>query len=427
MQNWVLSSLRCPVDGESLRLDSGELRGTRQVYPTLNEVPFLYPNPGMGLLEWGTKIQNYVREEGQHIGFAQQLSRGVKSSLTKERLKRQAHARQHNLAYVKASLHAFLTYPEVRVLPSSQQIHSYFQLFFRDWCWQGDETQQYLDYVSAQIDETVKDVLVLGSGAGGLSYGLAKKFPQIRWTSLEHNPFLALTADAIMQGQAIELYDYSLYPISVDKTAQSWTIKESPLGANHQSIIASYPHLPFAPQSFDRIVAPWFLDILDMPFFDAVRALLRFLRKGAGLVFFGPANVHKGHAVDQWTSDEICEAFEQLFQRVTHEQQTIAYCSSPLASQHRQETLLFAHCRAPLSAPDYVVTAAPARLRMTPELTQYKALNETFYKVLSVIERDIGVPELATKLVDQFGFTEEEAPFYAEFFIRKFAMEIGQQ
>ncbi|WP_333607654.1 class I SAM-dependent methyltransferase [Arsukibacterium sp.] len=427
MQDWILPLLRCPGSGDSLRLEAGKLHGPKQAYPFLNGIPCLYPNPGMGLLEWGTKIQHYLQEESQQIAFAQALSQSAQSALTKGRLKQQAIARQHNLSYLQQSLHAFLTYPQVPVLPSSQQIYSYFKLFFRDWCWPGDELQQYLEYVSAHLAKKAQNVLVLGSGAGGLSYGLAERFPDVRFVSLEHNPFLALTADAIMQGQKIALYDYSLYPSSIEKTAQRWSIQKPPLVvANHQSIIASYPQLPFAPQSFDYIIAPWFLDILDMPFSDAIRALLPALKKDASLIFFGPANVHKSHAEQQWTPEEICDAFGQYFQRVSSDTSSLTYLNSNLDSQHRLETLLFAHCQQPRNKSPKPVAKAAARLQLTPELLQYKAVNETFYKVLSVIDKDITAPELATLLVSKFGFDNKESLYYAEFFIRKIAMDIGQ-
>ncbi len=427
MHPWLLPLLRCPGSGTALRLEAGRLHSTSQAYPLLNAIPWLFPSPGLALLEWGTKIQNYVQEETQQIQFAQQQAQQVRSPLTRQRLQAQAQARAHNLAFLQSSLHAFLSYPQAPVLPSSQQIHSYFKLLFRDWCWGSDELAYYTDYVVSHVDAGIRHALVLGSGAGGLSYRLAQRLPAVHWVSLEHNPLLALTADAIMQGQALSLHELSLYPADIEHSTRAWHIQQPALShGNHQSVLGCFPELPFAAQSFDLIIAPWFLDILELPFADALQALLPQLSAQGSLLFFGPANVHKGHGAEQWTSAEICEAFSQCFTSVSTHQHRLTYLDSPLDAAQRQETLLFAHCQGPRGQGQPVAARTGKRLRVTPEFLQYKALNDTFHKVLAVIETDIEAPALAQRLETDFGFSAQESLHYAELFIRRIAMEIGQ-
>lgn len=425
MKDWILPLLRCPATQQALIVKDGKLHAEQQAYPFLHGIPCLYKSPGMALLEWGTKIQNFVAEESDQIEHLEFLTRAPQSDLSKQRLLAQHDARTQNLDVLKSTLHAFLHYPSIPITPSSQQIHSYFQLLFRDWCWDESEIARYTALAGKALDDSEKTVLILGSGAGGLSYRLAQQFPSSRFVSLEHNPFLALSAERLMQGETLALQDYSIYPKSHQHCAQSWQVKApAVVGDNHQAVLASYPFVPFAPNSFDVIIAPWFFDILELSFPAAVQHSLPFLKSDGELIFFGPANLHKSYTDEQWCAEEITAYFGKQFAEMSHHQETLYYLDSPLNAQRRMETLLFVHGRKPHAVTIQPPRDTPAVLRMTPELQQHKAVTDTMHTVLSVIDGDINAAELAAKLVSTFGFDAKEAPYYAELFIRKISMEI---
>lgn len=424
MKPWILDLLRCPETAEALTLKDNRLYAGVQAYPLLNGVPWLFKRPGIALLEWGTKIQNFCEEEKLQIQYLQNNAASASSALQKKRLNTLAEARIQNLSLLKKSLEAFLSYPQVPIQPSTQQVHSYFQLFFRDWCWPTDELDTYVNYVSEQLTENVSTVLILGSAAGGLSHRLSMCFPQVHFVSLEHNPFLALSAEHIMQGKELKLSDYSVYPRSIEHVSQRWTIKTTAVGNNHQTIMGAFPELPFASECFDAVVCPWFLDILDEPFEQALIACKRALKADGKLIFFGPSNVHKDQASEQWTADEICACFERHFQRVESKTESVFYMDSPLNAQRRQEQLLFLTANAANRDTVSLAQTPPLQLKLTPELQQYRAMNETIMRVLSVVDKDLDTQELASRLISQFGFNEKEAAYYAEVFIRKLNMDI---
>lgn len=428
MQDWLLPLLRCPATQQALTEKEGKLHSATQSYPFLHGIPCLYKNPGMALLEWGTKIQNYVNEESQQIEHLNMLARAPALELTKKRLQQQMQARQQNLDFLTSSLHAFLHYPPVPIMPSSQQIHSYFQLFFRDWCWASEELDAYTAFVSRHLGDRKLNVLVLGSGAGGLSYRLAQAHTNANIISLEHNPFLAITAERLMHGETLSMQHYESYPRSAEQAVQSWQLNaDKPVGNNHQSLLAGFPHLPFVERSIDVVIAPWFFDILEQPFANAVRHALPILKDDGELLLFGPANVHKAAPEEQWTTEEMLAYLQPLFADVQHESQRLFYLDSPLAAQRRQEQIVFVHGKSPNTETRRKADDTPVKLKVTPELQQYKAQNETMHAVLGVINEDIDVPTLAKRLQEQFGFDAKEAPYYAELFIRKIQFELYSQ
>ena len=424
MKSWILDLLRCPETGQALSIKDNRLFAGEQAYPFLNGVPWLFKRPGIALLEWGTKIQNFCEEEKNHIQHLQMTASNAHNSLQKKRLNAMVEARTQNLSLLKKSLEAFLSYPQVPILPSTQQVHSYFQLFFRDWCWPAEELDTYVNYVSQQLGSETKTVLILGSAAGGLSHRLATRFPSINFVSFEHNPFLALSADHIMQGKELKLTDYSIYPKSLEHTAQRWTIKTTATGENHQAVMGAFPELPFVSPCFDAVICPWFLDILEQPFEQALNVCKRVLKPHGQLIYFGPSNVHKNHVSEQWSQDEIKACFERHFESLSTHVKNVFYLDSPLNAQRRQEQLLFLRANAArldVSTPE---NSSNLQLKLTPELQQYRAMNETIMRVLSLVDKDLDASELATRLITQFGFNEKEAHYYAEVFIRKLNMDI---
>ena len=430
----LLELVRCPITGERLIEKGGALVSSKTDndsavrYPILDHgVACLYPQPRETMLEWGSRVKHFTALERDHLKQLQQTANYQLSVSTRQRLHKQHEARHKNLAQIEKILADWIPDKALPLSQSTQQIFSYFQLFFRDWCW-GDELESYSEFVLDNISvDSQENILILGSGAGGLSYRVANARPKSRLLSIEHNPFLALASAQIMQGKSVKLYDYTLYPRGLEFVAQKHEIRAAKLKHdNHAVVLGEFPRLPIADAQFDTVVAPWFLDILDQSFESALHDCLRFMKDDGKLLFIGPANVHSDYYEEQLCSTEILEVLQRCFKNVEHEQRRIPYLDSPLESQARMESVLFA-CATGLKRTKHAepkTNGDDSILRDSPELQQYKLKLATTQQILSVVDGDVTASQLAEQLEKVFGFGESDSLHYARLFIAQISKEI---
>lgn len=422
LPDWIV----CPATKEALVQNEKTLTCADKTYPYLGKIPWLYKDPEYNFLVWGTKIEAYLKQEENYLSFMIHQANKTSNKLTKKRLTKIHEAKLKNLKVMNKLLTPFLGHQPIAIGQSTQQIYSYFQLIFRDWAWKGEEVQAYEEFVDAHLQEKDKKVLVLGAGACGLSYHLANKYPEKEIISVDHNPFLLFIAQKIFEGQEVKLSDYSFYPEDIELSAQQHKIKISKLeNDNHHFILSSFPHLPFAFDTFDTIIAPWFFDILDTSFTESIQYILNFLNHDGQLLFYGPNNVHKPNMLHQLTPNEVRAEIENLFGEVTQNIQKLKYLESPLDAQQRTETVQFIVAQKPTESDEYYEPPQiDNKFRFDPRFEEYKAINGTFFHILKHITSDITAEELAPKLMQEFQFSPEESVHYARTFLEKIASDL---
>lgn len=421
-----LEVLQCPASGETLSIEQGRLSSTNHSYPFINGLPCLYMDPENELLEWSSKIKNFLQAETLAIKDLQRRVNQNKNDLARKRLSLQLEARSKNLKFANNILHDFMRENTLDLIPSTQQIQSYFQLIFRDWCWDARELKVYLNFVQEKIQPNQK-VLILGSGAGGLSLKLAHHNPKTQFVSIEHNPLLASTCNQVSTGKSIKLFEYSQYPRELKASAKKWEIQERQLETdNHLLLLASFPNLPLKDESFDLIIAPWFFDILDIPFINAVFAARDFLKPDGSLLFIGPANVHKNNLVEQFSQEEIIRVMQKLFSDIESETQDLFYLDSPLESQRRLEQVLFLRASQKTQFDPLELESYQERedIVYSAQLEQLKLTTEIKNKILKLIDKDMSFESLAKKLEREFQLSPSESLHYAKKFIASINFEI---
>jgi ubiquinone/menaquinone biosynthesis C-methylase UbiE len=417
-----LEFLKCPNELIPLRLDDDELHSNNFSYPIINGIPWLFSEPEESFLIWATKISNYISEEESNIAILKTVTGLENESLTRARLESSLKAKVTNLNQLKSSLNVFDGLTSVNLESSTQQIHSYSKLIFRDWCWEDQENDLYVEYINKNSDFNNKRVLILGAGACGLSYKLAQSNTESTFYSVEHNPYLAFMANEIINSEGVSLTEYTPYPTSLANISKEWKVKPQNSIKNHNIILSSFPKLPFNHDSFDIIIAPWFLDILDQGFKVALSQAKEFLKKDGTFHFIGPANIHKPDFSDQFSSDEILNSFNDEFKSVTSTQKFVQYLNSPLESQKRTESVLFLsainkyeseNLEEPLSSDGI------EKIKFTSDFKNYKLRNETFNRIFKHINGDMELTDLAIKLESEFGISDKESLHYARTFINK--------
>jgi hypothetical protein len=423
----LFSYLKCPNGHTDLKFHDDELHSQEFSYPIINGIPWLFQEPEESFMIWATKISNYISEEDSNIASLKTILGLEKNALTKTRLKKTLCAKIKNLDQFKTTLELFNGHEPLQIESSSQQIHSYFKLIFRDWCWGQEELNIYTEYISNHSDFNNKKVLILGAGACGLSFKLAVNHPSSDFYSVEHNPFLAFTANNIINGITTSLSEHTPYPINIEMTSKDWDISNTEKISNHQIILGSFPQLPFHKDAFDVVICPWFLDILDTCFSDSLAHAKSFLKTDGSFHFIGPANIHKNDYTDQLTRSEILHVFQTEFKNISSEQKFINYMNSPLDSQKRSESVLFITGMSKQvneSSHDEIESKNDDTIKFTPQLKQYKLVNDTFNRILKHVSGDIKYSDLAMQLEKEFGFSTKESLHYARTFIKKINHEV---
>lgn len=398
------------------------LHSNFQEYNLIEGIPCLYIDQEETLASWSIKINSYIKEEESHIKSLQFKINQTESKNSKKRLNEQLQARVFNLKQLKKILKGFFKEAEAQTIFSSQQIHSYFENIFRDWVWGKEELNAHIDELS-KTDLNNKTILILGAGAGGLSFSLAKEYPDSFFVDIEHNPLLASINESLCQGQRIKLVEYTPYPKDLTSTSQKHELKGETL-ENKMTILATFPDLPFKEHSFDIIIAPWFLDILDIPFENALFCAKDFLKEEGVFLFCGPANIHKKVITEQYCYEEIEDIFKEHFNEVQGLAKSIPYLASPLSSQSRVENVVFFKGIGPKSSELSIKAATQVTdLPYTPEFEQYKTMQIVKAQILSHITRDITVEELALILESKFNLSHQESKPYAQKFLEKIKFE----
>jgi SAM-dependent methyltransferase len=171
----------------------------------------------------------------------------------------------------------------------------YIGYLYRDWAWPAvgyRENEAALLELARLLDgRELGRVLVLGAGACGLAYELHLRHGASQTIALDIDPYLLVIAERIVRGGAVRLTEASLKWIDADEVCRSWLLQASsgPLGRDaFRCVFADGVAPPFAAETFDTVLTPWFIDQVppDLPAF--VGALRRLLRPGGRWLNQGP-------------------------------------------------------------------------------------------------------------------------------------------
>ena len=429
MKKEVLSLLCCPETNDALSAERECLFTSSTTYPYINSIPWLLKGPENSFIQWSVKIQNHIQLEKKEIQFLQQSKISLKDLSQKSRLERILTARTENLNVLMKTLTSFLIEVPLELEISSQQISSYFRLIFRDWVWnENQEMITYRKFIESNMNNSHQNICFLGSGASGLSYEIARKYPKKQIISLDHNPFLLSIADKIFKGEEVELNDFSFFPTNIANTSAKYKVKVEKLSSdNHQFLFSSFPDLPFKEKSLDVIIAPWFFDILDTDFKESIRHTLKFLKPEGKFLLFGPSNIHKDKLNQQLCSDEINEFLSSLFDKAEFNLENLEYLKNPIESQNRLEQVCFFSGEGHQDKKDKITfTPKVDCIKYDPLFEQYKAMNQTFFHILKHIESDASIEDVSAILISEFDFSPDKSKDYARVFIQKLKNDLKQ-
>jgi len=404
--------------GGELRCDACAVR-----YPSLGPVPWLFRDPATVLGEWRNRLTMYLEELVQEERRARaDLADPTLLDASRSRLQRLADAyggQRERVAALLAPLALGATPAALATqrafatrVPQHQDLHSYYTNLHRDWVWGAEENARSAELAGrALAAQPGQRLLVLGAGAGRLAYDLHQSAPWELTVALDINPLLLLSAERVLSGGSLELYEFPIAPRTGADHALLRTLQApAPARAGLELVFGDALDAPFAAQSFDAVLTPWLIDILDEDFLELALRVNRLLHPGGRWVNFGSLAFPGRGPRARYAPDEIEKLLTDAGFRVGERQDAeLPYMRSPASRHARVETVyLFCaekHARAPRAAraPAAVSWLENGALPVPPlpelEVTALASRLQAF--ILALIDGKRSVDDIARYVTEQ--------------------------
>lgn len=323
---------------------------------SLGDVPCLFPAGAHHKLIWQhqTATMQYMAQQGL-AALHESLSRYDLTLATRQRLSEIKTASQLNLDAILALLHKHGIDP----LPNEQlgqmnpgDLSEYFDLLLRDWAWDSttnanpENATAFERTLTAiqQLPTKPTRILVLGAGAGRLSWDLHVHLKPEYTLALDTNPLVLAAADELVhQRNNIAIGEFKNFPQIGFQHAQSWLL-EPPLDPDNLRATwfplgANVWQLPFARESFDLIITPWFIDVNGGDVRDLIAVIHEKLMPDGHWLNSGPLLFTRHLPVQlKYSATEIKEFMSLAgFTLIEESIANTDYLRSPLEARFRQE------------------------------------------------------------------------------------------
>jgi uncharacterized protein YbaR (Trm112 family)/SAM-dependent methyltransferase len=437
--------LACP--GCAAPLDDLACPACGTHFPVHDGVPWLVADPVSAQQEWRNRWQAGLAElEARQRAAREALSPGSSAGLSAA-----ARARLTNLAEGYAGQHRQLrmllgslalarpadltTYQALRTrLPPSMGIAGYATNVFRDWCWGDDENRRALSSVSDALGVTTPGkLLVLGAGAGRLAYDLhrlragqgeaaAAQVPPGTGplsVALELNPYLTTILSRLARGERLAQVEFPLAPRAGDRSAIERTLEApAPASGAFHVVLADARRPPFRPGSFDAVVTPWLLDVIDAAPTALIGVVNRLLKPGGRWVYHGSLAFDRSDLVDSINLEELKTMAADLGFSVEHcAESRDPYLCCPDSRHGRVEEVLTlgadkeadAGAQEPgWSLPEWLVTGEEP-VPLTPAFEQQAMATRIHAFVMSLIDGKRSLNDMAALMEAQRLMPKEDA------------------
>ena len=333
-QFWNLIS--CPIcskTGSIKKLDHIICQSCDNQFFTLGNIPCLFPSGNHQKDLWNHLLGVLVENEKKSVSIlSSELSKPGLSMLTRERLENTLEFR----ALISTSVVEFLQYSGLQAIKNSlfdeystNSFWKYYELILRDWCWgwlpsanaeeknegtigKNREYGSAVEYESTAEDENsiaLKNILqimepalsngfkpsrilFIGAGAGRLSWDLHCLLKPEMTVAMDFNPLLLSVASHLIKdngelhgyernlkdGKDISFYQWPLHCPAGDKQLRNTWFP----------LLSDARFTPFAAQSFDLIVTPWFIDVMKCNCKDFIALMEKLLVPGGQWLNYGP-------------------------------------------------------------------------------------------------------------------------------------------
>jgi SAM-dependent methyltransferase len=446
--------LACPRCGKSLdtAIAKGGMlagpalhcAGCKVEFPQLGDVPFMWAEPQAALADWRNRW-NFALAQISHEMVEAQSDNNMLSTTTArlDHLRQYLQHYQDELADLLGPLGvgqgpseptARQTHLALRTrLPRHHHLLSYMANVHRDWSW-GDEENRLtldvlLDSLATSAVAQLSSILVLGAGSGRLAYDLHQHLQPDVTYAVDSNPLLCLIGSRVTKGAALTLTEFPLAPINpIDCAVPRKLTAPSAIApaANAPSanegltfICADAMRAPFIPNSFDLVVTPWLIDVIDAPAKECSMQIARMLSPGGHWLNHGSI-AFDGGVRSRLTVPEVHEvATNTGFEMRDTRDARLPYLHSPASRQQRYETThtFTAELTNPPSAkefsrfkhlPDWIVLGKEP-IPLSPSFETQITTTRIHAFIMSLIDGKRSIGDLAEILEGQKLMSKEDA------------------
>lgn len=344
-------------------LDALTCRACRVTFPVHGGVPWLFADPGAAVSDWK---QRWRLAALQLQADQQRVERNLSSGCgdaTRRRLEALAAGYRHQVACLERILEplalarggAMDTLLALRTrLPASLGLFSYEANVFRDWCWGESECRQALDALRDALGGfQPATVLVLGAGAGRLAHDLHQATDAALTVALDLNPLLTYTGARVSAGELVELVEFPLAPRTPEAAALPRTLRAPATSRPGLCwLMADAARPPFRPDSFDLVVTPWLLDVMEAGAPPTLARINRLLRPGGLWIYHGSVAFHGPEPAERLTLPELAElATGSGFDALEASERQLPYLCCPDSRHGRIELVATLRARKAAAVP----------------------------------------------------------------------------
>lgn len=374
---------------------------------------------------WAQKIDFYIKSLDYDLNQVQQMK--PRSS----RLDLLEKAFRHNRDSLSQLFRPFFQqssydFDQLRALktqmPLQQQLMGYESNIFRDWAWKNtNENQASMDLLTKNFKRPPAGakVLVLGAGAGRLTYDLHQHFDFASTIALDFNPFLLLIAAKMFRGEEVQLYDTPVVPKDESHVAVLETLKApGPTKPGLQTVFADALNAPFQNETFDLVLTPWFIDVIPLPFSELSKKINALLKPHGHWWNFGPFGFLQSPVSARPSSDEMMKSITGLgFQVEQQSKHWLPYLDSPASAQKRQE-LVFLFSAEKISACEPAKSFEPTAdwildfdkpIPLEPWLPQYRQANKAQFEILGLVDGKKSINQIAQEISQTHGIPQNDS------------------
>jgi hypothetical protein len=228
---------------------------------------------------------------------------------------------------------------------------------------------------------------------------------------LDINPLLQLVARRMVAGDALELWEFPIAPRAAADVAIARTLRAPGAArAGFSLVLADAMRAPFAPESFDALITPWFIDIVPQDLAEVSARVSALIRPGGRWLNFGSLAFAQADSAHCYTREEALEIVTSCgFAAASVIERSLPYMRSP-ASRHARIETVFAFNAQKIAAVQDPGEAAnlpqwlgdhSVPVPLLPHFQTQALANRIYAFVMALIDGRRSIGQIAQYLVDQ--------------------------
>lgn len=369
----LINAALCPVCTARIDLSRTPVQcsGCARIYPRLGSIPVLLADPDAFLASCRRQMALLEEQADRTVGLIEEEMRAPDVlAMTKDRCRSMIDTIRGQASDIRALVEPLLPGdasmgppdPPAEDVPAPFE---YLHNLYRDWGWPAEpdgENERMLASVDKVLDgQPLERTLVLGTGACRLAYDLHRRDPTAETIVVDIDPVLFAAAHRVIRGGRVSIREANSEIDEVGHVGKEWELmaRDGPVdGDRFHFILADGLEPPLAPDSFDTVVTPWFIDLVPDDLRDMLSTIHRLLRPKGRWLNLGPLRYTPDTPVaHRFTREEIFTLAERAgFRMGKWQVESVPYLVSKLNGRGKIESVLAFGATKPGTPPNDIVT-----------------------------------------------------------------------